>query len=262
MRYNEIVQLNEAAMSPEDTDQLVKEYTGFREGDVEWHANKTASGKITITWRITFRRNTSAGAFWEYESEIRQANRQLDTIAEVYPDSVLEKNPLTLELAKKQDEFKEGNGDEAYSEYEQSFGGSISLKGAAQAGTPKRNLYDMVSKKLAGKKVGPIVWEVVAHQPDARGNESFMVMWKLRFSTKNTNREILTKYEAQIAKVEGILQELATKYADYLVPHSYYPLNRKDLIETDRYRASHDPIRDTAMGNRATFYVFKPKKKK
>lgn len=97
--------------------------------DVDWRANVSGDSKtLTISWDLTFRRNSITGAFREYSAQVNRANSYLETVAadakkKGYKIDNLD--PMTLEKAQRWDDMSRMNGDGPYSEYEQSLGGRL-----------------------------------------------------------------------------------------------------------------------------------------
>ncbi|AUG88044.1 hypothetical protein HOS53_gp116 [Klebsiella phage May] len=100
--------------------------------DLDWQIYATKDGQtLNVDWDITFRRNTTEGAFREFKAQIDRANQYLQTL---YQDakskgySPTEPNLMTLARAQQSDEWSASNGESAYSEYEQSLGGNMQIK--------------------------------------------------------------------------------------------------------------------------------------
>ncbi|QPX74043.1 hypothetical protein Sajous1_214 [Salmonella phage Sajous1] len=100
--------------------------------DLDWQVYVTNSGAVlNVDWSITFRRNTTEGAYREFKDQINRANQYLQT---VYNDAKskgynpTEPNLMTIERARQSDEWAMSNGDSAYSEYEQSLGGNLQIR--------------------------------------------------------------------------------------------------------------------------------------
>lgn len=100
--------------------------------DLDWQIYASRDGKtLNIDWDITFRRNTTEGAFREFKAQIDRANQYLQTL---YQDAKskgynpTEPNLMTLARAQQSDEFAQSNGESAYSEYEQSLGGNLQIR--------------------------------------------------------------------------------------------------------------------------------------
>ncbi|AXF41569.1 hypothetical protein LPST94_00007 [Salmonella phage vB_SalM-LPST94] len=99
--------------------------------DLDWQVYTASNGTVlNVAWDITFRRNTTEGAYREFKDQINRANQYLQT---VYNDAKskgynpTEPNLMTLERARQSDEWAVSNGDSAYSEYEQSLGGNLQI---------------------------------------------------------------------------------------------------------------------------------------
>ncbi|YP_009948805.1 hypothetical protein HYQ25_gp004 [Salmonella phage Se-B] len=99
--------------------------------DLDWQIYASRDGQtLNVDWDITFRRNTTEGAYREFKDQINRANQYLQT---VYNDAKskgynpTEPNLMTLERARQSDEWAMSNGDSAYSEYEQSLGGNLQI---------------------------------------------------------------------------------------------------------------------------------------
>ena len=100
--------------------------------DLDWQIYASRDGQtLNVDWDITFRRNTTEGAFREFKGQIDRANQYLQT---VYQDAKskgynpTEPNLMTLARAQQSDEWAQENGESAYSEYEQSLGGNMQIK--------------------------------------------------------------------------------------------------------------------------------------
>ncbi|EHT1484452.1 hypothetical protein KXE51_003432 [Salmonella enterica] len=100
--------------------------------DLDWQIYASRDGQtLNVDWDITFRRNTTEGAFREFKGQIDRANQYLQT---VYQDAKskgynpTEPNLMTLARAQQSDEWSASNGESAYSEYEQSLGGNMQIK--------------------------------------------------------------------------------------------------------------------------------------
>ncbi|WBF04268.1 hypothetical protein [Salmonella phage PST-D24] len=99
--------------------------------DLDWQVYTASNGTVlNVAWDITFRRNTTEGAYREFKDQINRANQYLQT---VYNDAKSKgynptaPNLMTLERARQSDEWAMSNGDSAYSEYEQSLGGNLQI---------------------------------------------------------------------------------------------------------------------------------------
>lgn len=100
--------------------------------DLDWQIYASRDGQtLNVNWDITFRRNTTEGAFREFKAQIDRANQYLQTL---YQDAKskgynpTEPNLMTLALAQQSDQWSQDNGESAYSEYEQSLGGNMQIK--------------------------------------------------------------------------------------------------------------------------------------
>lgn len=100
--------------------------------DLDWQIYASRDGQtLNVAWDITFRRNTTEGAFREFKAQIDRANQYLQTL---YQDAKskgynpTEPNLMTLSRAQRSDEWAASNGESAYSEYEQSLGGNMQIK--------------------------------------------------------------------------------------------------------------------------------------
>lgn len=100
--------------------------------DLDWQIYASRDGQtLNVDWDITFRRNTTEGAFREFKAQIDRANQYLQTL---YQDAKskgynpTEPNLMTLARAQQSDEWAASNGESAYSEYEQSLGGNMQIK--------------------------------------------------------------------------------------------------------------------------------------
>ena len=84
-----------------------------------------------MDWDITFRRNTTEGAYREFKSQIDRANQYLQTLyrdAKSKGYNPTEPNLMTLASAQQSDQWARDYGESAYSEYEQSLGGNMQIK--------------------------------------------------------------------------------------------------------------------------------------
>ncbi len=99
--------------------------------DLDWQIYASRDGQtLNVDWDITFRRNTTEGAYREFKDQINRANQYLQTVyndakSKGYNPTV--PNLMTLERARQSDEWAVSNGDSAYSEYEQSLGGNLQI---------------------------------------------------------------------------------------------------------------------------------------
>lgn len=125
-KLGETETVSEAVSEAPTVEQLKKEVPASSSA-IHWQVSQY-EGKITVDWDLTFRRNTRAGAYKENKSRIDAANAVIERLASKYADYVDRKSIQTLEKAKESDEWRESNGDSAYSEYEQSLGGEVRFK--------------------------------------------------------------------------------------------------------------------------------------
>ncbi|MDR5209300.1 hypothetical protein RHO99_18360 [Salmonella enterica subsp. enterica serovar Typhimurium] len=100
--------------------------------DLDWQIYASRDGQtLNVDWDITFRRNTTEGAYREFKAQIDRANQYLQTL---YQDAKskgynpTEPNLMTLARAQQSDQWSQDNGESAYSEYEQSLGGNMQIK--------------------------------------------------------------------------------------------------------------------------------------
>ena len=100
--------------------------------DLDWQIYASRDGQtLNVDWDITFRRNTTEGAYREFKAQIDRANQYLQTL---YQDAKskgynpTEPNLMTLASAQQSDQWARDNGESAYSEYEQSLGGNMQIK--------------------------------------------------------------------------------------------------------------------------------------
>jgi hypothetical protein len=112
---------------------LQKKFNGFETGDVYFDADLSNNNrKISIYYSYTFRRDTHLGAYQRYSGKFARCNAYLQEIADSFKGSKLVTVQLFLadaNRAKKRDMNTDENGDsqDGYSEYEQSFGGALHL---------------------------------------------------------------------------------------------------------------------------------------
>lgn len=96
--------------------------------DVDWQVY-TRGDSVIAEWNITYRRDTCVGAFHNYRASVNSANKVLQAIKTKY--EVLGFNVdlrlMTEEQAQKWDNIAEMNEGSAYSEYEASIGGSVTI---------------------------------------------------------------------------------------------------------------------------------------
>lgn len=90
--------------------------------EINWQIREY-QGKIYADWDITFRRNTKTGAFMENKTDIGRANAAMTRMQAMLENAgyKVETFIVTLDDVRNMDAVS----DEAYSEYEQSFGSSI-----------------------------------------------------------------------------------------------------------------------------------------
>jgi hypothetical protein len=93
---------------------------------IDWQVYEY-KGTINVSWDYTFRRNTSEGAFNSNRQRIAAANARIKQIADKYAANVTKVHYVTADTARERDEWSLSNGDSAYSEYEQSLGGGVSI---------------------------------------------------------------------------------------------------------------------------------------
>lgn len=100
--------------------------------DLDWQIYASRDGQtLNVDWDITFRRNTTEGAYREFKAQIDRANQYLQTL---YQDAKskgynpTEPNLMTLDSAQQSDQWARDYGEGAYSEYEQSLGGNMQIK--------------------------------------------------------------------------------------------------------------------------------------
>ena len=98
-----------------------------QESQIYWSVSERSAG-ITVSFEYTFRRATRTAAFKSNSSRILAANTRLKAASERFKSSLVSLRLCTLEDAKRKDEYAEGNGDRAFSEYEQSIGGEVVFK--------------------------------------------------------------------------------------------------------------------------------------
>lgn len=100
--------------------------------DLDWQIYASRDGQtLNVDWDITFRRNTTEGAYREFKSQIDRANQYLQTLyrdAKSKGYNPTEPNLMTLDSAQQADQWARDYGEGAYSEYEQSLGGNMQIK--------------------------------------------------------------------------------------------------------------------------------------
>lgn len=106
------------------------DWQGEDDNPVVWWNVSQRGDTIDVSWDITYRRNTPMGAYQEYIRHVRAANVRLNTIASKFPDSVVRLAPLSAAEIERREAAMQMNGEQLYSEYEGSIGGSILLKAA------------------------------------------------------------------------------------------------------------------------------------
>lgn len=99
--------------------------------DLDWQVYLTNNGNsLQVNWEITFRRNTRVGAMKEFSAQVYRGNRYLE---DVYADAKSrgyapeQPNLMAMSDAQRSDDMAMMNGEDAYSEYEQSIGGSLKI---------------------------------------------------------------------------------------------------------------------------------------
>ncbi|UPW36086.1 hypothetical protein T751_00079 [Klebsiella phage T751] len=99
--------------------------------DLDWRVYLTNNGNsLQVNWEITFRRNTHVGAMKEFSAQVYRGNRYLE---DVYADAKSrgyapeQPNLMAMSDAQRSDDMAMMNGEDAYSEYEQSIGGSLKI---------------------------------------------------------------------------------------------------------------------------------------
>lgn len=100
--------------------------------DLDWQIYASRDGQtLNVDWDITFRRNTTEGAYREFKAQIDRANQYLQTLyrdAKSKGYNPTEPNLMTLDSAQQSDQWARDYGEGAYSEYEQSLGGNMQIK--------------------------------------------------------------------------------------------------------------------------------------
>lgn len=99
--------------------------------DVDWQISTRNNGTVLdVSFELTFRRDTHLGAFLNHRDQILRCNAYLKT---VYNDAkekgynATEPNYLNHDGAERTDQEMMDNGEDPYSEYEQSIGGSLQI---------------------------------------------------------------------------------------------------------------------------------------
>lgn len=103
------------------------QYRGDLNKDVSVGCGLSYNGdSVYLEWSLTFRRNTRAGAYRQYSAVAQRANAHIESISKKYEKLFDIKLKLcTLESCRESDDRADSNGDNPYSEYEQSIGGSV-----------------------------------------------------------------------------------------------------------------------------------------
>lgn len=114
-------------LSKKQVEDIKKEFHGKEDGEATYWVRESNDG-LEISYSMYFRRNSSKGAFAENEREIKKHNRELENIAKKHGAKIERFSPMTREVAEEMDDLKAMDGENAYSEYEQSIGGHILLK--------------------------------------------------------------------------------------------------------------------------------------
>ncbi len=99
--------------------------------DLDWRVYLTNNGNsLQVDWEITFRRNTRVGAMKEFSAQVYRGNRYLE---DVYADAKSrgyapeQPNLMAMSDAQRGDDMAMMNDGDAYSEYEQTIGGSLKI---------------------------------------------------------------------------------------------------------------------------------------
>lgn len=99
--------------------------------DIDWQISTRNNGTVLdVSFELTFRRDTHLGGFLNHRDQILRCNAYLKT---VYNDAkekgynVTEPNYVTHDGAERIDQEMLDNGEDPYSEYEQSIGGSLQV---------------------------------------------------------------------------------------------------------------------------------------
>lgn len=117
-----------STISIDEIRKLVPELERETYGDmIEWQVYEH-KGTISAVWDYTFKRSTRLGAYNYNRQRINAANARIKQIADKYPANVVKVHYVTAESARASDEWAEDNGDDSYSEYEQSLSGGVTLK--------------------------------------------------------------------------------------------------------------------------------------
>ena len=99
--------------------------------DIDWQISTRNNGTVLdVSFELTFRRDTHLGGFLNHRDQILRCNAYLKT---VYNDAkekgynATEPNYVTHDGAERTDQEMMDNGEDPYSEYEQSIGGSLQV---------------------------------------------------------------------------------------------------------------------------------------
>lgn len=199
-------------------DALIARFNDKEVGMIHYWASRNPAGNLVISWDLTFRRNTCVGAYMDYSSVISTANANLRAVADSNSEIMLSCNPCTQESCQRSDEFSESNGDRAYSEYEQTIGGSVVLKNTDKVKRKRdgrkfsKDIHAALDKKLNGKKRLKAVFTV--SRPDDMSQ--FEVRWEFKFKNKRYGQAI-TENQAMWDKVNEIMDSITTKYNDHII---------------------------------------------
>lgn len=187
MRYTDM--LVESAES-ELRDILKANYAGMEVGQCYFQVYG-APGEVTVGWDLTFRRNTSTGAFKQYQQDINEANARLQRLADKYKSILKNLSLCTLQDAKQNDEWRESDGERAYSEYEQSLGGSVTFKPVAAIApeAPKAEKPKAAPKAKAEK---PVQTPVEPQAPAKAANEKSVTVRAVNGVLKDTPYRLKT----------------------------------------------------------------------
>ena len=107
--------------------KMIPELDKEDQGTVFWQTYEI-NGRLTVEYEVTFRRNTHTGAYRDHRRDFDNANAKLQRVVDAFPGNVVSAKYVTAETAKARDDWRESDGDSAYSEYEQSLVGSVQLK--------------------------------------------------------------------------------------------------------------------------------------
>lgn len=120
--------MNEGSNMDDVFKELVDKYKEKEFGDAVFWVSKDASKNlINVSFDITFRRNTRTGYVKQNKAKVDKANDILSSLNNQYKNSKNKLKLVTLADAQASDDRAENNGDSAYSEYEQSLGGSLEI---------------------------------------------------------------------------------------------------------------------------------------